>query len=356
MNENKRIGMIGAGWIAEKAHLPVFISTPGLELTGLYDPDKKRAASLSARFGINRHYDQLEDLLQSDVDAVIIATPNNTHYAVILKALEYDKHVLCEKPVVLTAAEMQHVMANAQARQKIVMPAFVNRFRSDIMMLKTLMDSGKMGDILSIEASWLRKDGIPRPGTWITGKDTAGGGVLIDLGSHIIDICLMAIGEKKPVTLESSLFFNPEKATALSADWLSYDCAAGSTTDVEDSMCGTVQFDNNVLLTLQLSWATNITADCTFFHIKGTRGFLNLKTLFGFSNNRLYKKNRLISNFSEPEIFDPVNMQFSAFRAMANHFAACLHQRQSPLITADDGLRTVSLIEQLYTNANVYQN
>jgi predicted dehydrogenase len=352
-DRKKKIGMIGAGWIAEKAHLQALSLVENAVLAGIYDPDKKKADVLADKFGISKVYNSVEDLLEADIDAVVIATPNSTHYSIVTKALQHGKHVLCEKPVVRYAAEMRSIMELAKKEGKILMPGFVNRFRDDIGMLKNVLAEDGPSDIVSIRAGWLRRNGIPRPGTWITSKELSGGGVLVDLGSHLIDICLMLLPDNDPATTQAHLQFDHPDPGRSAAGWLNNAPGQGIGMDVEHSIRGDIGFRNQVQLSVELSWSADIKNDLTFIHIIGKDGFLNLKTLFGFSTDRSFREDSLLTSLSGQlparTIWDPArNAQHRAFHRMAAHFVDCMNEEAMPLVTAEDALRTVSLIEQLY--------
>jgi len=349
-----KIGLIGGGWIADKAHIPAFLRLPQVTISGIYEPDAQRAAVLAGKFRIPCTYESLNELLQSDVHAVVVSTPNHTHYTIALQALEHGKHVLCEKPVVLSVREMEKIMHAASMQGKVFMPAFVNRFRDDIVLLSNLLAEGRLGVIQSVQAGWVRKNGIPRPGTWITNRQLSGGGVLVDLGSHLLDICLMMLKERKPLCADVRMEHNYEDDTPHSARLIQYEAVQPLAIDVERSVNAAVDFEKDIRLSVELSWAAPVANDFTYFHIAGTKGYLNLKTLFGFSKDRMYVQDRCLMRtrgHSPVEIaLDPLrNAQQHAFERMAAHFVDCIAGEAVPLITMEDGLRTVSLIEMLYS-------
>lgn len=141
----------------------------------------------------------------------MIATPNNTHTYYTDMALNAGKHVLCEKPVALSKKDIESTISIADKSQKIFIPALVNRFRPDIQKFIRLV--ALIGEIKEIEVSWTRKSGIPKPGTWITNKAATGEGVMIDISTHILDICLMLISYKciKTACLSQGISINAEQ-------------------------------------------------------------------------------------------------------------------------------------------------
>jgi len=189
------LGIIGCGWIAEKAYLPLIAKMNDVDVSAIFDIDYHKALEIQKKYRVPSMFDNFDCFLSQPLDAVIIATPNNTHTYYTNMALNAGKHVLCEKPVALFKNDIESTIVTAQTANKIFLPAFVNRFRKDIGKFSELVSL--IGDVKEIEVNWIRKSGIPRPGTWITNKAAAGGGVLIDIGTHVIDIGLSFLSDKR---------------------------------------------------------------------------------------------------------------------------------------------------------------
>ena len=356
-----KIGIIGCGWITEHAHIPSFSMLEDVSVSSLFDIDIQRATRLAKLYNINGVYDDLDKFFNSGIDAVIIATPNNMHMQYSLQALEHGLNVLCEKPVAFYSHEVKQLMNSAKGKNRLFIPGFVNRFRYDIMKIHELIQSKKIGGIVSIEAGWLRRSGIPRPGTWFTSKSHSGGGVLIDLGSHVIDICLMMLGDQVPLSVTLITSRQDKREQKLNAQWFNEDYIGEFKVDVEDTAVARVEFNNNVLLDLKLSWAADIEGDCTYFIIHGSKGSIKLKTLFGFSNDRLWKDDSLVLEESKSNALDisldkNTNNAKKAFHSMSNFFVDALNGRNTGHLTDKDALKTVSLIEKLYNSEKKIDN
>ncbi len=356
MSENTiRIGIVGCGWIAEYGHIPAFKLLKNVEIVSAYDIDMTRADKLAKTFGIKHVCEDYGRFLTSGLDAVIISTPNYSHSEYALAAIEHDKHVLCEKPFTISLSETQKLLTAAETHNTVILPGFVNRFRDDI---KQLMESihTHIGTIRKIDAGWIRKDGAPRPGTWFTSKNMAGGGVLIDLGSHIVDLCLMIAG---PQTIQDASLQTYYQLTnqSTSASW--FNCAYDHDLpiNVEDTAVVDVNFCSHLDLQIKLSWLAPVDGDYTYFSVYGDHGRVELKTLFGFSDQRRWKEDTItISKNNDVEtipLVTPCHKAADAFYHMGRFFIDQItNDTPADTITIHDGYNTVDLIERLYACEN----
>lgn len=354
--KNIRIGIAGCGWIADKAHVPAFINIEGTKVCSVFDIDGERAANLASKYNIHGVYDDYEEFLRSNIDAVIVATPNHTHADYSIKALERGIHVLCEKPAALSAEEIRDAARAARRGKSLYMPGFVNRFRYDIRKLRDMVREKRVGDITGISCGWLRRAGMPRPGTWFTNRKYSGGGVLTDLGSHVLDICLMLLGNAQPYDVSLSAGYSGEAAKA-GAEWFESGMERELPVDVEDTATGSIKFEGGVSIDFKLSWSAPVKGDFTYFNIKGERGSIGLKTLFGFSNDRLWKSDSLtISEKGSAPYEINLGWEFNntglAFYNMANSFVNAIRGIGQGLPSFDDAIRCVELIQSLYRSEN----
>jgi predicted dehydrogenase len=235
------LGIMGCGWIAEKAYLPILAQMKDVDTYAVFDIDYQKAMKLQEKYHIQNISNNIDDFLSLPLDAVIIATPNNTHTYYTNMALNTGKHVLCEKPVALSKNDIESIITIAQINKKIFIPAFVNRFRKDIGKFSELVSL--IGEVRKVEVNWIRKSGIPRPGTWITNKAEAGGGVLIDIGTHVIDIGLAFLPNKhiQSVKLDQGTI---ELAEHKGAQWNTNNQNRQLKFDVETWAKGEVSFAN----------------------------------------------------------------------------------------------------------------
>ncbi|WP_019912642.1 Gfo/Idh/MocA family protein [Paenibacillus sp. HW567] len=349
---NVSIGIIGAGWVAEHAHLPSFLSMEGVSIGAVYDTELSRAAHLAEQAGA-RACTSLSEIDQIPLDGVLVCTPNHTHYEIAKYFLQQGIHVLCEKPMTTTAEEAVSLRRIAEVSGAVLLMGFVNRYRDDIRELRSRITSGHIGDVQVCEVIWRRKKGIPRPGSWFTQQKLSGGGVLIDLGSHMIDQMLFLTDAPEPVACLAGLHSRPVQQGGYS-NWLG--SVESQTVEVEDTAIGMIQFANGMLGRIHVSWQDDVEGDAVEIHLKGNRGSMILRTLFGFSNQGLYKQPSL--QFSrageDPEwfTFPPKTDVLIEFRRQAQHFVDCIRETKQPYITAGDGERVIRLIQLLYQSAH----
>ncbi|EPR10817.1 Gfo/Idh/MocA family protein [Ruminiclostridium papyrosolvens] len=357
MKDSIKIGIAGCGWIAQNAHIPAFQTIRGVEIISVFDNDIQKTNNVTKKFNIKKAYDNYEDFLESEIDAVVISTPNYTHGDFSIKALQKGKHVLCEKPITIHSKDAADIIRVAHENKRVFMPGFVNRFREDIKKMDEIISKGEIGEIKKIKAGWIRKSGVPRPGTWFTNKELSGGGVLIDLGPHILDLCLMLLKENrvKDIMFKASRNYNSDKDKG--ASWFDTGEFQNSVIDVEDTIISNIIFENDTVIELNLCWMAPVKGDHTYFDVQGSKGTLKLKTLFGFSNDRLWDKDSIavskLDGFRNEVVFDRrTNNALTAFDGLTRYFVSTIRGEMPSFLTPEDGYNTVNLIERLYMTEN----
>ncbi len=190
-----RIGIIGAGGVTRSIHLPGFALCPDAQIVAVCDPDAEAARSI----GVANTFARPEALLASDVDAVVIATPNDTHREIALAAVAAGKHVLCEKPLALNAADAREMAAAAEHRGVVNMTAFTYRFTPALQYLKRLIEDGELGHLRDVRAAYLMALSKHLLG-WRSQKRFAGSGVLADIGSHLVHMVQFLAGDLASLT------------------------------------------------------------------------------------------------------------------------------------------------------------
>ncbi len=190
MNDVLRVGVLGAGAIAQVAHLVVLSKLEGVEIVGLCDTDLSKAQALSHRFRVSDVYDDIEDLLaRTRPDAVVICTPNHLHEVHAVTALSAGIPVLCERPLSLTVAGIERVDAARQSAGVPVLVGMNHRFRSDVHAVRSFLVGGELGALRSVRAQWhiFRPPGVPG---WRERRAESGGGAMLDLGLPLLDLAL----------------------------------------------------------------------------------------------------------------------------------------------------------------------
>jgi predicted dehydrogenase len=249
------IGVIGAGGIAQGAHLPAYENCPNANLVAIADVNEEALKKASEKFSIpNTYTDYREMLKRDDIDAVSICTPNFLHKDPAIAALKAGKDVLVEKPLAMNAAEGEEIVRAVKETGKQCMVGFVMRYSAEAQVIKRYVEAGELGDIYYGRAQFLRRRGIPGWGVFGQ-KDKQGGGPLIDLGVHVLDCALWLMGNKKPVSVSGmsvTKFGNREGVVGLMGQW------DVSTYTVEDFGAGFIRFEDGSVLLLESSFAANI--------------------------------------------------------------------------------------------------
>ena len=199
MSEPVRIGLIGAGAIVQVAHLPVLKKLKTVDVAAICDVDLPKARALAERFQIKDVFDDIEDLLDHEqIDAILVATPNHLHEPHVLAGLTAGCHVLVEKPGSLTSSGEQRIGRLAEKQGRIVMIGMTHRYRPDAQAVRSFVQNGELGEVDSIRASWHVSRPARAPLGWRTRKDESGGGVMLDLGLTMVDLCLWLAGNPTP--------------------------------------------------------------------------------------------------------------------------------------------------------------
>ncbi len=267
-----KIGIVGCGFIANRKHLPMLLLHDDVEVVAFCDIIKERAEASAKQFGTAdaKVYVNYQDLLaRKDIDVVHVCTPNSSHSEISVAALQGGKHVMCEKPMAKTAAEAKAMLDAAKASGKKLTIGYQNRFRSDSQFIKRLCDDGELGDIYLGKAFATRRRGVPIWGVFMN-KALQGGGPLIDLGTHALDLTLWMMDNYEPVSALGSTYDKIGKLGSPANGMGLWDPAKY---EVEDSAFGMVKFKNGATVILEASWAINmIVANEAMTMLCGTKG------------------------------------------------------------------------------------
>ena len=263
-----RVAIVGGGFITVRGHIPAIQRHPETELAALVEVNPERGRALAAQFGIPALFTDYDQMLREvQPDLVIIATPNVFHAPMTIAALDAGAHVLCEKPMALSLADGQAMLAAAHRANRVLTIGLHNRFRPEMEMMKRIIDEGQLGRVYYAKASMLRRRGIPGFGSWFTNRDLAGGGALMDIGVHMVDLALWMMGNPRPVSVTGVTYseFGPRRRAL--GTWGSDAPAAGAVIpenarfDVDDLAAGIVRFANGATLMVDVSWAAYVAAE-----------------------------------------------------------------------------------------------
>jgi predicted dehydrogenase len=330
------VGVVGLGM--GRAHIRSFRACSHNDIVAVCDIDECKAAETAEEFGIPRYYTNHEEMLAlPELDAVVVVVPNHLHAPIAIDALQARKHVLCDKPMAndLDSAKMLYDAA-VESKCKFLM-GMNNRFRGDAAVLRRFIDEGDLGRIYYSKVQWTRRCGIPGMGGWFTTKDQAGGGPLIDLGVHMIDLALWLMGFPRPYSILGATYaeFGPKGK----GGW-TYSEPGGGCCDVEDLASGFIRFANGASMFVESSWAQHCEAEKIQVELYGSDGGATLEPL------RVFKE-----EYEVPVDVAPDYEKITAHKALAAHFIDCILNDAEPLATAAEGLAVMRIIDAIYRSA-----
>jgi predicted dehydrogenase len=271
MDQPLRLGMIGAGTIAQRLHLPALREIGGVDVVALAEPNPARLHECADNFGIERgHTDYREMLDRGDLDAVVIATPNAFHAPAALAALEAGCHVLVEKPMATSGADARRMAEVARERGKVLTLNLPRRFAAPYLAARALLDAGQLGEVYAASATLIRRAGIPGYGSWFTTAALSGGGALLDAGIHILDTILWVLGEPAVLAVSATASNHLGRAGRGLGTW-GVDRGTAGTFDVEDGLTALLRLAGGISLTLDVAWAAYAPAQIGI-RLLGTRG------------------------------------------------------------------------------------
>ena len=269
-----RAGVVGLGW-AGRQHMAAYAGSPDVELVGIAGMEAEALQELGDQYGIvaeQRHRDWKALIASAELDVLSIATPTTLHAPIAVAALDAGVHVLSEKPMAENAGVAQTMVDAAKRNGKVLDVLFNHRRRGDVKALKKLVDAGMLGDIYYAKAGWLRREGIPGLGSWFTRRATAGGGPLMDLGVHMLDMTLHLLHEPAVRTATAAVYaeFGPRGRGG--ASMTGKTGVENSPYDVEDLSTAFLRLEGGGTLLLESSWAQWIPRDQCYVTLYGSEG------------------------------------------------------------------------------------
>ncbi len=343
-NSKIRIGVIGAGNIGN-VHLDIFSKlSDDVELKAVTDVYLPLAEKRAEEYQIPTVHATAEDLINdAELDAVVVAVPNKYHAPLAIQALKSGKHVLLEKPMAINENDAKEILITQRNTGKIVMIPHQMRWESIAMQVKEQVDRGELGSIYHAKAGWFRRKGIPGWGTWFTQKEESGGGPLIDIGVHLLDLSLHLMGNPKPVSVSGSTYaeFGPKKkgiGTWGTPNW-------NGTYDVEDIASAYIKMEDGSSLTLDVSWAVHMDTDNQpFVHLFGSNGGASIRGNKGKLLTEMFDK------AIDVELQAPSEDEGERTR-LSRHFVECIREGKQPITSALTGYTNNLILSAIYESS-----
>ena len=292
MADKVRIGLVGCGGIANGKHMPSLSRLKNVELVGFCDIVEERMLKAAKQYGsadAKTYADYRKMLEDKTIDVVHVLTPNDSHAEVTIAALEAGKHVMSEKPMAKTAADAKRMVEAAERTGKKLTVGYQSRYRPDSQFLHKFIQDGKLGEIYYAKAHAIRRRAVPTWGVFLD-EEKQGGGPLIDIGTHALDLTLWLMDNYKPKMVVGSTFkklSHKENAANAFGPW------DPKKFTVEDSAFGFIKMENGATITLEAAWALNTLqideAKCTLCGTEGGADMMGGLRINGEEHSRLWE-------------------------------------------------------------------
>jgi len=340
MADKIRIALIGAGNIAQNAHIPSYLKQKDMELVAVCDFNKARADEVKEKYGMKYACYDIEDIANMDeVDAVSVCTWNNAHAPAVIAAAKAGKHILCEKPMAMTVEECLEMEKAVKASGKVYLQGFVTRMDPECQAIKAAINDGAMGDIYYARCTSMRRRGTPVG--WFHNRAKSGGGPVIDIGVHVLDMTWFLMGKPKPVSVSACAHYNKigNFKTKGVDRWLAFD-QNETVFDTEDSANGLIRFENGVSLNFDVSWAINGKPESHNAWIYGDKAGVSVHPAIMYGETGGYQSDTAIQAG-----------RYTAFDMEIRHFLDCIKGEAEPLSPIEDGIAIQRILNGIYDSA-----
>ncbi len=342
-----RLGIVGVGNIGQ-VHLRA-ARDARLPVAAVADLNHELARAIAKEFEVPHAFADAKELFrQADVDAVIVAVPNHAHAALSIAAMEAGKDALVEKPMAMNVAECDAMIEAAARHGRILQVGFVERCSAVAHAARSFIEAGALGKLYHLKANYYRRRGIPGLGGWFTTKAMSGGGPLIDIGVHAIDLVMHLAGfpEARRVSGQVHASFGPRMKNYLYEDMWAGPPNFEGRFDVEDAAHALVRFDGGLTLELNATWAGNFPNDSTrnLIGLFGDRGGIT----FQLGGQEL----RLATEMHGHNVdIAPALRPVDRFQEQLKHFVQSVETRQTPLAPGVQGRAVQRIIEAVYQSS-----
>ncbi|MBD2845945.1 Gfo/Idh/MocA family oxidoreductase [Paenibacillus sp. IB182496] len=355
MTQTHRVGIIGCGGIANGKHLPSLKKLANVQLVAFCDIIEERAQKAASEYGAEGatvYTDYRELLKDGSIEVIHVCTPNDSHAEIAIAALESDKHVMCEKPMAKTAADAKRMMETAERTGKKLTIGYNNRFRPDSQHLKKVCEDGDLGHIYYAKAHAIRRRAVPTWGVFLDGEKQ-GGGPLIDIGTHALDLTLWMMDNYKPKVVLGTAYHELSKKENAANAWGPWDPAKFT---VEDSAFGMIVMENGATIMLESSWALNsLDIDEAKCSLSGTEAGADMKgglRINGEQHSRLYTTD--VDLKGGGVAFYEGNSENAPDVEMRLWYQA-IEQNTDPVVTPKQAYVVSQILEALYESARTGQ-
>jgi predicted dehydrogenase len=313
-----KVGVIGLGW-AGREHLKKYAVNPRADVVGVADVVPEAADRVAEIYGIKAYYDPLELLDQDGLGAVSVCTPNVYHAPLAIEAAKRGVSAMTEKPMCTTSAEGKRMVGAHKASGTKLMVAVCRRFEPGSIFLKKLIESGYLGTINLGRCHWFRHNG--NPGRWFKEKNLSGGGPMLDIGVHLLDLTWWLMGSPRPTYCLGRSYGSAEENA------------------VEDLAAGAITFETGQIIHVGASWISGWKGE-TASILVGTEGGASRYPL------EIYKDIAGVPTSMTPELDNA-----DSFQAEVDHFVECVLGDKEPIPNGVEGWNVVKMLEAVYKSS-----
>ncbi|MFA5405595.1 MAG: Gfo/Idh/MocA family oxidoreductase [Ignavibacteria bacterium] len=328
MNKTK-VALIGLGGIGQVMHLPALLKLKEVDVEAVCDKDFGKAKNISKKHSIKKFYKNTEDLLSEnpEINAVVIATPTNTHLDISMKCLEAGKNILVEKPLARDYKESAKIVEAAEKNNKVLMVGMNNRFRNDVMLQRTFIKSKELGNAFYVKTGWLKMKSSGEK--WFTEMEKAGGGVFIDNGIAMLDLGMWMMDFSEVKSVSAINYYHNTKA-------------------VEDSNFSLIKFKNGSALTIEVSWSFLRTKEFYYCNVYGTSGSSSINPL------RILKKMDSELFDITPKTIKPSPHEIkSSYEYELKYFISMVNGKNKPISTGREAMSVMQVVDGVYKSAKL---
>lgn len=340
-----KIGIIGTGSISE-SHIEAYLNNKDVELYAFCDINEERLTYMANKYHIKRTYTDMNEMLSlPEIDAVSVCTWNSAHAPCAIAALNAGKHVLCEKPMSISKKDAIAMKEAADRNNKLLMIGFVRRYGNDCKILKEFIESDYFGELYYAKATYLRR--IGNPGGWFGDKSRSGGGPLIDLGVHVIDLVRYLMGNPKPISVYGATFHKLGNRKNIKGKnyYKSSSATDKDLCDVEDLATAMIRFDNGAVLSIEASFSLNIKTDEGKIELFGTKGGAKL-------DPELELYSEINDYLADIHLDAETSLSFDGlFSKEIDHFISCITHGSPCTSPARDGIELMAILDAIYESA-----
>lgn len=346
-----KVAIIGCGGIAIGKHLPSLQKLEQVELVAFCDIDVEKAQRAVVEYGTSdaKVYEDYKELLKdTGIDVVHVCTPNISHAEVSVAAMKAGKHVMCEKPMAKTSEEAKQMIDVAEETGKKLTIGYQNRFRPDSQYLRKVCQRGDLGEVYFAKAHAIRRRAVPTWGVFLD-EEKQGGGPLIDIGTHALDLTLWMMDNYKPKSVMGSTFHKLGEQKDAANAWGSWDPEKFT---IEDSAFGFITMENGATIVLESSWALNsLEVDEAKCSLSGTAGGADMKDglrINGEEFGKLYTTNVELDN-SGVAFYDGKAETDTDLEARL--WIESLQNDSVPTVKPSEALVVTQILEAIYESA-----